>query len=63
MFRHLSIRTRILALAALLMVLAVMIGGAGWYAISQVSLALTDSIRVSKQLQYVTVGIRLRPGA
>ena len=63
MLRNLSIRTRILALATLLMVLSVMIGAAGWYSISQASLALAESIRVGKQLQSVTVGIREVAGA
>jgi methyl-accepting chemotaxis protein len=63
MFRNLSIRTRILALASLLMVLSVMIAAAGWYSISQASLALAESIRVGKQLQFVTVGIREVAGA
>jgi len=63
MFRNLSIRTRILALATLLMLLSVTIAAAGWYSISQASLALAESIRVGKQLQFVTVGIREVAGA
>ena len=63
MLRHLSIRTRILALATLLMMLSLMIGAAGWYSIWQASFALAESIRVGKQLQFVTVGIREVAGA
>lgn len=63
MLGNLSIRTRILGLAVLLMTLSVVISAAGWYAISQVSLAMSESIRVAKQLQFVTVGIREFAGA
>jgi methyl-accepting chemotaxis protein len=63
MFKNLSIRLRILVLAGLLMVLSVAIAGAGWYAISQVSASLAESIRVAKQDQFVTVGIREFAGA
>jgi len=63
MFKNLSIRLRILALAGLLIFLSIVIAGAGWYAISQVSAALAESIRVAKQAQFVTVGIREFAGA
>jgi methyl-accepting chemotaxis protein len=63
MLRNTTIRVRILALAAVLMVLSVVIAAAGWYAISQVSLALAESIRVGKQTQLVVVGIREFAGA
>jgi chemotaxis signal transduction protein len=49
MFRNLSIRLRIMTLAGLLMLLS--IAGAGWYAISQVSAALSESIRVARPAQ------------
>ena len=63
MFKNLSIRLRIMALAGLLMLLSIVIAGAGWYAISQVSAALAESIRVARQAQFVTVGIREFAGA
>ena len=63
MFKNLSIRLRILALAGLLILLSIVIAGAGWYAISQVSAALAESIRVARQAQFVTVGIREFAGA
>jgi methyl-accepting chemotaxis protein len=63
MFKNLSIRLRIMLLAGLLMLLSVVIAGAGWYAISQVSAALAESIRVARQAQFVTVGIREFAGA
>ncbi len=63
MFKNLSIRLRIMALAGLLMFLSIVIAGAGWYAISQVSAALAESIRVARQAQFVTVGIREFAGA
>jgi methyl-accepting chemotaxis protein len=63
MFRNLSIRARILALAVLLMALSAVIATVGWYAISEMSLAMSESIRVGKQLQFVTVGIREFAGA
>jgi methyl-accepting chemotaxis protein len=63
MLKNLSIRLRILALAGLLMLLSVVIATAGWYAISEVSAALAESIRVAKQNQFVTVGIREFAGA
>ena len=52
-----------MALAGLLMLLSVVIAGAGWYAISEVAAALAESIRVAKQNQFVTVGIREFAGA
>src|SRR5260370_1635876 len=63
MVKNLSIRLRILALAGLLILLSIVIAGAGWYAISQVSAALAESIRVARQAQFVTVGIREFAGA
>ena len=63
MFKNMSIRFRILALAGLLIFLSIVIAGAGWYAISQVSAALAESIRVARQAQFVTVGIREFAGA
>jgi methyl-accepting chemotaxis protein len=63
MFKNLSIRLRILTLAGLLLLMSIVIAVAGWYAISQVSLAMTESIRVTKQLQFITVGIREFAGA
>jgi methyl-accepting chemotaxis protein len=63
MFKHLSIRLRILALAGLLMLLSIVIAGAGWYAITEVSSALAESIRVARQTQFLTVGIREFAGA
>lgn len=63
MLKNTTIRIRILALAALLMMLSAMIAVAGWYAISQVSLALVENIRVGKQSQLVVVGIREFAGA
>jgi len=63
MLRNMSIRLRILTLAALLIMLSVSIAAAGWYAVSEVSLAMTESIRVGRQLQLVTVGIREFAGA
>jgi methyl-accepting chemotaxis protein len=63
MLKNLSIRLRIMALAGLLMLLSVVIAGAGWYAISEVSAALAESIRVAEQNQFVTVGIREFAGA
>ena len=45
------------------MMLSAMIAVAGWYAISQVSLALVENIRVGKQSQLVVVGIREFAGA
>jgi methyl-accepting chemotaxis protein len=63
MLKNLSIRLRIMALAGLLMLLSVVIAGAGWYAISEVSAALAESIRVATQNQFVTVGIREFAGA
>src|SRR5438552_4158973 len=63
MLKNLSIRLRIMALAGLLMLLSVVIAGAGWYAISEVAAALAESIRVAKQNQFVTVGIREFAGA
>src|SRR3954467_13980193 len=63
MLKNISIRLRIMALAGLLMLLSVVIAAAGWYAISEVSAALADSIRVAKQTQLVTVGIREFAGA
>jgi methyl-accepting chemotaxis protein len=63
MFKNLSIRLRIMLLAGLLMLLSIVIAGAGWYAISQVSAALAESIRVARQAQFITVGIREFAGA
>ena len=63
MFKNVSIRLRILALASFLMLLSIVIAGAGWYAISEVSAALAESIRVARQAQFVTVGIREFAGA
>jgi methyl-accepting chemotaxis protein len=63
MFRNLSIRARILALAVLLMALSAVIATTGWSAISEMSLAMSESIRVGKQLQFVTLGIREFAGA
>jgi methyl-accepting chemotaxis protein len=63
MLKNLSIRLRIMALAGLLMLLSVVIAGAGWYAISEVSASLAESIRVAEQNQFVTVGIREFAGA
>jgi methyl-accepting chemotaxis protein len=63
MFRNISIRTRILSLAILLMALSVVISAAGWYAISQLSFAMSESTRVGRQLYFVTVGIRELAGA
>ena len=63
MLKNFSIRLRIMALAGLLMLLSVVIAGAGWYAISEVSAALAESIRVAEQNQFVTVGIREFAGA
>jgi methyl-accepting chemotaxis protein len=63
MLKNLSIRLRIMVLAGLLMLLSIVIAGAGWYAISEVSAALAESIRVAKQTQFITVGIREFAGA
>jgi methyl-accepting chemotaxis protein len=63
MLKNLSIRLRIMVLAGLLMLLSIAIAGAGWYAISEVSAALAESIRVAKQTQFITVGIREFAGA
>jgi methyl-accepting chemotaxis protein len=63
MFKNLSIRLRILTLAGLLLFMSIVTAVAGWYAISQVSIAMTESIRVAKQLQFITVGIREFAGA
>jgi methyl-accepting chemotaxis protein len=63
MLKNLSIRFRILALAGFLMLLSAVIAGAGWYAIAEVSAALAESIRVARQQQFVTVGIREFAGA
>ena len=63
MLKNIPIRLRIMALAGVLMLLTVVIAGAGWYAISEVSAALAESIRVAKQNQFVTVGIREFAGA
>jgi methyl-accepting chemotaxis protein len=63
MFKNLSIRLRILTLAGLLLFMSIVTAVAGWYAISQVSIAMADSIRVAKQLQFITVGIREFAGA
>jgi methyl-accepting chemotaxis protein len=63
MFKNVSIRLRIMALASSLMLLSIVIAGAGWYAISEVSAALAESIRVARQAQFVTVGIREFAGA
>jgi methyl-accepting chemotaxis protein len=63
MLKWLSIRARILLLAGLLMLLASAIAGVGWYAISDISASLSESIRVAKQAQFVIIAIREFAGA
>jgi len=63
MLRNTTIQTRILALAAVLMVLSAFIATAGWYSISQVSLALAEPTRMVKQSQLIVLGIREFAGA
>ena len=63
MLKRLSIRSRILLLAGLLMSLASAIAGVGWYAISDISASLSESVRVAKQAQFVIIAIREFAGA
>jgi methyl-accepting chemotaxis protein len=63
MLKRLTIRLRILLLAGLLMLLASAIAGVGWYAISDISASLSESIRVAKQAQFVIIAIREFAGA
>src|SRR5438552_1592562 len=63
MLKRLTIRSRILLLAGLLMLLASAIAGIGWYAISDISASLSESIRVAKQAQFVIIAIREFAGA
>ena len=63
MLKRLTIRSRILLLAGLLMLLASTIAGIGWYAISDISASLSESVRVAKQAQFVIVAIREFAGA
>jgi methyl-accepting chemotaxis protein len=63
MLKRLTIRLRILLLAGLLMLLASAIAAVGWYAISDISASLSDSIRVAKQAQFVIIAIREFAGA
>ena len=63
MLKWLTIRLRILLLAGLLMLLASAIAGVGWYAISDISASLSESIRVAKQAQFVIIAIREFAGA
>ena len=63
MLKRLTIRSRILLLAGLLMLLTSAIAGIGWYAISDISASLSESIRVAKQAQFVIIAIREFAGA
>ena len=63
MLKRLTIRLRILLLAGLLMLLASAIAAIGWYAISDISASLAESVRVAKQAQFVIVAIREFAGA
>ena len=63
MLKRLTIRLRILLLAGLLMLLASTIAAIGWYAISDISASLSESVRVAKQAQFVIVAIREFAGA
>src|SRR4051794_29839713 len=63
MLKRLTIRARILLLAGLLMVLASAIAGVGWYAISEISMSLSESVRVAKQAQFIIIAIREFAGA
>jgi methyl-accepting chemotaxis protein len=63
MLKRLTIRLRILLLAGLLMLLASAIAAIGWYAISDISASLSESVRVAKQAQFVIVAIREFAGA
>jgi len=63
MLKRLTIRSRILLLAGLLMALTSAIAGIGVYAISDISTSLSESIRVAKQAQFVIVAIREFAGA
>lgn len=63
MLRNISIRLRILTLAGVLLLMALVTAAAGWYAVSEVSAALAESIRTGKQLQSITVAIREFAGA
>jgi methyl-accepting chemotaxis protein len=63
MLKRLTIRSRILLLAGLLMLLASTIAGIGWYAISDISASLSESVRVAKQAQFVIIAIREFAGA
>jgi methyl-accepting chemotaxis protein len=63
MLKRLSIRARILLLAGFLMLLASATAGIGWYAISDISASLSESVRVAKQAQFIIVAIREFAGA
>jgi methyl-accepting chemotaxis protein len=63
MLKRLTIRSRILLLAGLLMLLASATAGIGWYAISDISASLSESVRGGKQAQFVIVAIREFAGA
>lgn len=63
MLKRLTIRARILLLAGLLMLLATTAAAVGWYAISDISASLSESIRVAKQAQFVIIAIREFAGA
>jgi methyl-accepting chemotaxis protein len=63
MLKRLTIRLRILLLAGLLMLLASAIAAIGWFAISDISTSLSESVRVAKQAQFVIVAIREFAGA
>ena len=63
MLKRLTIRLRIMLLAGLLMLLASAIAAVGWYAISDISASLSESVRVAKQAQFVIIAIREFAGA
>ncbi|MGA2129876.1 MAG: methyl-accepting chemotaxis protein, partial [Xanthobacteraceae bacterium] len=63
MLSNLSIRSRILLLAIILMVLSVISAAAGWFFISQTSVALAESVRTSRQTEAIILAVREFAGA
>jgi methyl-accepting chemotaxis protein len=63
MLSNFSIRSRILMLAAILMLLSVVSAGAGWFFISQTSVALAESVRTGRQTEAIILAIREFAGA
>jgi len=63
MLMRLTIRSRIMLLAGFLMLLASATAAVGWYAISDISASLSESVRGAKQAQFIIIAIREFAGA